>query len=108
MAESVAKTQKVPTHSERHPAGEEGLPIDQEIEDSATDKDKLLAVKAAIAELVGPAEEEEPEQQVEAKPKALTKNEKRKLAKQRAKAAKHQVEEPISDDEDEEEAYVIP
>ena len=108
MAASVAETQNVPTHSKRHPAGEEGLPIDQEIEDSATDKDKLLAVKAAIAELVGPAEEEEPEQQVEAKPKALTKNEKRKLAKQRAKAAKQQVGEPISDDEDEEEAYVIP
>lgn len=52
------------------------------MEDLATIRDKLDAVKQAIAEMEGPAagETSEPEEPT-AKP--LTKNEKRKLAKQR-------------------------
>ena len=53
-----------------------------QVEDLATIRDKLDAVKQAIAEMEGPAagETSEPEEPT-ARP--LTKNEKRKLAKQR-------------------------
>jgi len=69
MAESVAETEEKPAQTE----------------DLATIRDKLAAVKQAIAKIEDPAAAETPELYEELyeepKPKALTKNEKRKLAK---------------------------
>ena len=80
MAESVAETEEKPVKKEKKV--KDKVQVVEEVEDLATIRDKLDAVKQAIAKMEGPAaaETSEPE---EAQPKSLTKNEKRKLAKQR-------------------------